>query len=160
MQKTKVYVFLLLIIALFQACGDDDNAPNCQQEDLIGKWRPITMCNGEPFEVDLISVDEFTLVGCTFTYVDDQETLTLELDGDMVNYTYEFADGTTEECVFERIDFNCDCAGQAWNPSSTYSIFDIVEHDGMCWEAVAQGNSTEPGPWLVNGNDIWKLCEE
>lgn len=54
---------------------------------------------------------------------------------------------------------NCEC-NEEWDSTITYVKDDIVNHDGKCWTAVAQGRGIVPGPWLENGNDIWEECIE
>ncbi len=52
----------------------------------------------------------------------------------------------------------CNCS-ETWDNDKTYVKNDLVLHDGTCWKSKAQGKGIEPGPWLENGNDIWKECE-
>mgnify|MGYP000094000431 FL=1 len=49
---------------------------------------------------------------------------------------------------------------QDWDPEVTYVRDDLVNYDGKCWKAEAQGRGIIPGPWLENGNDIWKECKK
>lgn len=51
----------------------------------------------------------------------------------------------------------CNCVND-FDETITYVENDFVFHDGTCWRAEAQGRGIEPGPWLQNGNDIWRAC--
>ena len=54
---------------------------------------------------------------------------------------------------------DCNCT-QNWDINITYTKDDLVNYNGKCWVAIAQGKGIEPGPWFENGNDIWEECEE
>lgn len=54
----------------------------------------------------------------------------------------------------------CDCTqDDAFDKMELYVSDDIVYYSGDCYIAVEQGKGIVPGPWLENGNDIWKLCQ-
>ncbi len=53
---------------------------------------------------------------------------------------------------------NCNCS-ENYDAAKTYYKGDLVKYDNICWEAEMQGRGIIPGPWMENGNDIWKECE-
>lgn len=53
----------------------------------------------------------------------------------------------------------CNCT-EEWDEDKIYVANDLVNHNGECYEASAQGKGITPGPWQQNGNDIWMLCVE
>lgn len=57
--------------------------------------------------------------------------------------------------VFSSCSPECICTDD-FNDAVTYSKGDVVSYAGTCWKADAQGKGIIPGPWLENGNDIWK----
>lgn len=61
--------------------------------------------------------------------------------------------------IFSACGQDCNCT-EDWDENITYVKDDLVNHDGKCWIAVAQGRGIVPGPWLENGNDIWEECDE
>ena len=53
----------------------------------------------------------------------------------------------------------CNCS-QLYDSSIIYVSGNLVFHNGKCWKAVAQRKGIELEPWLQNGNDIWKECQD
>ena len=54
---------------------------------------------------------------------------------------------------------SCDCTEEWEGIEVTYFPGDLVTHKGECWVCENRGRA-EPGPWQVNGNDVWLECEE
>lgn len=61
------------------------------------------------------------------------------------------------QCTKEKDRTPCSCT-QNYDSTLTYFPNDMVKYSGKCWYSVGQGRGIKPGPWLINGNDIWKEC--
>ncbi len=61
--------------------------------------------------------------------------------------------------ILQSCEKRCNCSA---NYESTRKYFkgDLVTYDGKCWKAVNEGLGVTPGPWLQDGNDVWKECVE
>ena len=97
---------------------------------------------------------------CNISIVENETVQVLTLSNDILYALHVENGDTVLNCSLEKVDFNCQCTGNVFDPTLSYNQFDVVEHNGSCWEALAQGRGITPGPWLVNGNDIWIICEE
>ena len=53
----------------------------------------------------------------------------------------------------------CNCS-QNYDATRLYDKGDLVIYNGKCWKASSRGKGITPGPWLQDGNDIWKECIE
>ncbi len=60
---------------------------------------------------------------------------------------------------FSACKKHCRC-DLIWDPSVTYVSGNSVSYNNKCYVAIAQGRGIVPGPWMQNGNDIWKECVE
>lgn len=67
--------------------------------------------------------------------------------------------GVMTQCTKEKDRTPCSCS-QNYDSTITYVTNDMVSYNGTCWYAVAQGRGITPGPWMMNGNDIWKECSD
>lgn len=62
-------------------------------------------------------------------------------------------------CKKNNLEKHCDCYNASpWDSTKVYNRKDIVSYDNKCWVANTQGKA-KPGPWLQNGNDVWKECQ-
>jgi putative component of membrane protein insertase Oxa1/YidC/SpoIIIJ protein YidD len=53
----------------------------------------------------------------------------------------------------------CNCS-ENYDATRLYDKGDLVIYNGKCWKASSRGRGITPGPWLQDGNDIWKECIE
>ena len=53
----------------------------------------------------------------------------------------------------------CNCS-ENYDATRLYDKGDLVIYNGKCWKASSKGRGITPGPWLQDGNDIWKECIE
>ncbi len=153
--KNKLLTILLSLVILI-SCRDDNI---CPKAGFLGRyWSPE---NNKSLRISRDLIDSLEHSDCCLAYSSNMDEIIYCLNGIFITTKYlNHATGETLVCEFEKLNFSCDCIGKIFDPVVLYHDFDVVEYNGVCWEAIAQGIGVTPGLWLENGNDIWIECEE
>lgn len=147
---------------------NDDNGCGAINQ-YIGVYEPSSNC---PEGTKLLELDEAYLAEFYFDekcnlinniqgspLTEQNQTLSLESQAEGFRVQLVLSSQALLDCDFNPID--CQNCEEAWRPFAQYQVGDVVQYNGVCYYVHSLGTCLRkyPRPWLVDGNDCWKVCD-